>query len=91
MVWQIRYVAMQYIAMHKPWEFIQERNMDNYIEEITNAGKASYETLQKMGDINASAMQKHWNRPGAGQTDFQYHQLPGFSDRRIWFRRSLQH
>ncbi|MEJ2094023.1 MAG: phasin family protein [Gammaproteobacteria bacterium] len=32
--------------------------MDNYIEEITNVSKASYETLQKMGDINASAMQK---------------------------------
>ncbi|HEY5703747.1 MAG TPA: phasin family protein, partial [Gammaproteobacteria bacterium] len=32
--------------------------MDNYIEEITNAGKTSYETLQKMSDINASTMQK---------------------------------
>ena len=30
----------------------------DYIEEITNAGKTSYETLQKIGDINTKTLQQ---------------------------------
>lgn len=31
---------------------------NDYVEQLTNAGKTSYETLQELGSINAKALQK---------------------------------
>ena len=31
---------------------------NDYVEQLTNAGKTSYETLQELGTINAKALQK---------------------------------